>query len=195
MQSIPPPGDPHSPRLRCAHCGLTAVAGDAAWAQFTATSHAGSSESAERAGHLVGMEVCRHCLRDSLRSALGMVPPPAPGRAPRPAPPMPEHDSPGQRVGRAMRSMERTNAFIRASERRLARWQEADRVADRLAARADNPEDDSAGQNGGSSALSSAGAAASLGATRGAPDASASSGQATPSVGSSQRSERSQSRA
>jgi len=201
MQSIPPPGDPHSPRLRCAHCGLSAVIGDVAWSQFTAVSHSGSTEAAERNGHAVGMELCRRCLRSSLRNALGM-PPSGPA----------EVDGQGtaqlhgfggetQRMGRALRSMERTNAFIRASERRLARWREEDRQeqAGWLPGPTPAPSPGSPGgaapQNGGSSAASSAGAAASLGATRGAPAANADNGQTTASVGSSQRSERSQSRA
>lgn len=188
MQSIPPPGDPHSPRLRCARCGFSAVDSEAGWAQLTAVSHAGPTEALERAGHAVGMDVCRNCLRDSLRSALGLPPRGTTARRPSPAPEAPPRaDTAGERVHRAMRSMERTDAFIRASERRLARWRGEDGLS---------PSSDPQGaQSGGSSAASSEGAAASLGATRGEAPANCANGQATASAGSSQRSERSQSRA
>lgn len=199
MQSIPPPGDPHSPRLRCAHCGLSAVVGDVAWSQFTSVSHSGATEAVERAGHAVGMELCRRCLRSSLRSALGMPPAGKAATGGREA----AAQSPGfggetQRMGRAMRSMERTNAFIRASERRLARWREEDRQEQAGSTPRPTPAPSPGGaasQNGGSSADTSEGAAASLGATRGTPAANADNGQATANVGSSQRRERSQSRA
>lgn len=90
---------------------------------------------------------------------------------------------------RAVRSMERTEAFIRASERRLDGWRREDRDASPEGGR-------QAGQVAdGNSAAASNGADWSLGATRGELEAEAQDGQAIDKAGSSQRTARSQSRA
>lgn len=103
-------------------------------------------------------------------------------------PQTPEHG----RAQRAVRSMERTEAFIRASERRLDGWRREDREASPEGGR-------NAGQVAdGNSAAASNGADWSLGATRGELEADASAaqdGQAMDKAGSSQRTARSQSRA
>lgn len=262
MQSIPPPCPQGPQRLSCARCGISAVAGDAAWQRLTSTSHSGTTVAEERLGHAVGMDLCRDCLRATLRGMLGMGAQLVPsigggGRM----------NADGSRHGhcpdlrsdvgfehraaearqlergraqRAVRSMERTDAFVRASQRRLQAWRRADADADaegRSANDADGADarlqadgsdaphaseaadhrpagvagrDAADGQARGRSASASRGAAASLGASNGhanttagwpdaasagAPGTTSDSGHAMPSAGSSQRNERSQSRA
>ena len=264
MQSIPPPGPHGSQRLSCARCGITAVAGDAAWQRLTSTSHSGTTVAEERLGHAVGMDLCRDCLRATLRGMLGMraqVLPSFGGGGRLDADGSRQDCRPDRRAGqgveqraaeahqqdrgraqRAVRSMERTDAFVRASQRRLQAWRRADadgeregesgsaNDADGADARlqvdgSDAPHaseaadhrpagvagrDAAVGQARGRSASASRGAAASLGASNGhantsavwpdgtaagAPGTTSDSGHAMPSAGSSQRNERSQSRA
>lgn len=219
MQSIHSPDDAAPQRLRCARCGLTAVAGQQAWGALTSVSHSGGTDAQERAGHAVGLDLCRRCVRATLREALGM------GREvfaradtdPQALPAAAQ----AQRTHRALRSMDRTEAYIRASQRRLDGWRRADAAA-WAGDEGVKPEDvavgsavasELAGQptamlanqapanGGGSSASASNGAAASFGATTGmagpAEDTadSAANGQSIDNEGSSQRIARSQSRA
>ncbi len=190
MLNIPPPGQPGAPRLRCTCCGVTAEAGEPGWRSLISTSHSGRTTAEESAGHTVGLDLCRACLRQQLRGMLGL---PANAAEEQRAKSLavPQTGEQG-RAQRAVRSMERTEAFIRASERRLDGWRRDDHDAGHEAAR-------SAGQVAdGNSAAASNGADWSLGATKGELDAAASTaqdGQAMDKAGSSQRTARSQSRA
>jgi hypothetical protein len=189
MLTIPPPGQPGAPRLRCTCCGITAEAGEPGWRSLISTSHSGRTTAEESAGHTVGLDLCRACLRARLRGVLGMPDEDRVQQRPQTAPPLPQGER--GRAERAVRSMERTEAFIRASERRLDGWRREDSAA--VESRAPVP-----GQVAdGNSAAASNGADWSLGATSGeraASDAEA-QGQAMDKAGSSQRSARSQSRA
>jgi len=188
MLNIPPPGQPGAPRLRCNSCGITAEAGQPGWRSLISTSHSGRTAAEESAGHTVGLDLCRACLRQQLRGMLGLPDLPAEQQRMR-ARALPQTQEQG-RAQRAVRSMERTEAFIRASERRLDGWRREDQGAGQEAGR-------NAGQVAdGNSAAASNGADWSLGATSGAAEASAhQAGQAMDSAGSSQRTARSQSRA
>jgi hypothetical protein len=205
MQSIHSPDDAAPQRLRCARCGLTAVAGERAWGALTSVSHSGGTAAQEKAGHAVGLDLCRRCVRATLREALGMA---------REVPAEPDTDpqalpasAQAERTHRALRSMDRTDAYIRASQRRLDGWRRADAAAwageGVMARDRDGPAASrlQPAANGGSSASASNAALASFGATTGvagaaaeAPD-SAANGQSIDSEGSSQRIARSQSRA
>lgn len=189
MLNIPPPGQPGAPRLRCNCCGVSAEAGDAGWRSLISTSHSGRTTAEESAGHTVGLDLCRACLRQQLRGMLGL-PVNAAEQQRVHARAVPETPERG-RAQRAVRSMERTEAFIRASERRLDGWRQADQNGSQDARSAGQVAD-------GNSAAASNGADWSLGATRGELEASPPSsqeGQAMDKAGSSQRTARSQSRA
>jgi hypothetical protein len=71
---------PATVRLVCCRCGLAANPGSAGWQALTAVSHAGPTSAAERAGHEVALDLCRRCMRESLRVVLGLRPlaPPPP---------------------------------------------------------------------------------------------------------------------
>jgi hypothetical protein len=61
-------------RLVCSRCGLAADPGAPEWRALTAVSHAGPNVAAERAGHEVALDLCRGCMRETLRAALGIRP-------------------------------------------------------------------------------------------------------------------------
>jgi hypothetical protein len=170
---------------------VTAEAGEPGWRSLISTSHSGRTTAEESAGHTVGLDLCRACLRLRLRGVLGL-PEEATTRK-QPAVASAPATAEMGRAQRAVRSMERTEAFIRASERRLDGWRR---------------EDDGASQDGerqagqvadGNSAAASNGADWSFGATRSeleaSPPSTAQDGQAMDNAGSSQRTARSQSRA
>ncbi len=118
MKSTLHPAGPPLARLVCTRCGLVAQPGTTGWRALTAVSHAGPTLAAERAGHEVALDLCRRCLRDVLRSVLG-----APGDSD-PSVQAGSHAN-GPQVG-ALRSMNDAEAFIRASNARLAAWRRAD---------------------------------------------------------------------
>ena len=98
-------------RLVCGRCG-TSVFADADTAhELTSTSHAGRTVAQERAGHRVTMDLCRHCLRDALRQCLcaGLEEAQA----------MQQRCRDATAARQAMRSLEDTEAFVRASNARL----------------------------------------------------------------------------
>jgi hypothetical protein len=72
MKSTQQSALPSTGRLVCCRCGLASDPGGADWAALTAVSHSGSSVAAERAGHEVALDVCRHCMRETLRAVLGI---------------------------------------------------------------------------------------------------------------------------
>jgi hypothetical protein len=76
---------PATARLVCSRCGLVAEPGGADWPALTAVSHSGPTAAAERAGHEVALDLCRRCMRETLRAVLGLrpatPPPPAAGSA------------------------------------------------------------------------------------------------------------------
>jgi hypothetical protein len=76
---------PATGRLVCCRCGLAADPGGADWHALTAVSHSGPTAAAERAGHEVALDLCRRCMRETLRAVLGLrpatPPPPAEGVA------------------------------------------------------------------------------------------------------------------
>lgn len=188
MLNIPPPGQPGAPRLRCNCCGVTAEAGGPGWRSLISTSHSGRTTAEESVGHTVGLDLCRDCLRQQLRGMLGL-PESAAEQLRTDALAPPQTDEHG-RARRAVRSMERTEAFIRASQRRLDTWRREDQGAGQDGARNTGQVAD------GNSAAASNGADWSLGATSGAAEAAShQAGQAMDSAGSSQRTARSQSRA
>ncbi len=97
---------------------MVAEAGTLGWRALTAVSHAGPTLAAELAGHEVALDLCRPCLRNVLRSALGM-----------------EHRGgshgaqvPGMSADarQALRSISATEAYIRASNARLEAWRNAE---------------------------------------------------------------------
>jgi hypothetical protein len=98
-------------RLVCERCGTSVFADADTGHELTSTSHAGRTKAQERAGHQVAMDVCRHCLREALRRCLGAGPEEAQARQQR------CHDAKAAR--QAMRSLEDTEAFVRASNARL----------------------------------------------------------------------------
>jgi hypothetical protein len=88
MKSMHPIAIPGTVRLVCRRCGLTADPGGAGRHVLTAVSHSGRSVASERAGHEVALDLCRSCMRETLRSALGASPPHA-GAPTAPASPRP----------------------------------------------------------------------------------------------------------
>lgn len=69
---------PSTGRLVCCRCGLAADPGSADWHALTAVSHSGPNFAAERAGHEVALDLCRRCMRETLRGVLGIRPPASP---------------------------------------------------------------------------------------------------------------------
>lgn len=74
MKSMQQTALPVTGRLVCRRCGLSADAGGAERHLLTAVSHSGSSCASERAGHEVALDLCRNCMRETLRAALGVAP-------------------------------------------------------------------------------------------------------------------------
>lgn len=72
MKSTQQSALPSTGRLVCGRCGLAADPGGAKWPALTAVSHSGPNVAAERAGHEVALDVCRHCTRETLRDVLGI---------------------------------------------------------------------------------------------------------------------------
>ena len=110
-------GQAHT-RLVCVRCGTSVFADADAGHELTSTSHAGRTAAQERAGHQVAMDLCRHCLRAALRRYFGGSADDAGDEAQR------SLDAADNR--RAMRSLEDTEAFVRASNARLDAWRAAD---------------------------------------------------------------------
>lgn len=63
---------PHVASLVCSRCGMVALPGTLGWRALTAVSHAGPTLTSELAGHEVALDLCRHCLRNTLKAALGI---------------------------------------------------------------------------------------------------------------------------
>jgi hypothetical protein len=51
---------------------MVALPGTLGWRALTAVSHAGPTLTTELAGHEVALDLCRHCLRNALKAALGI---------------------------------------------------------------------------------------------------------------------------
>lgn len=97
---------------------MTAEAGSLGWRALTAVSHSGDTVAAELAGHEVALDLCRSCLRNVLKAALGMET---------------RHSASGPRAAgmsaeaqAALRSLSATEAYISASNARLAAWRSAE---------------------------------------------------------------------
>jgi hypothetical protein len=107
---------PSTGRLVCCRCGLAADPGSADWSALTAVSHSGTNVAAERAGHEVALDLCRRCMRDTLRAVLGIrQQAPTSNSAvasPAPAANAPHHDT--------ICSLAEAEAFIHACAARLA---------------------------------------------------------------------------
>jgi hypothetical protein len=105
--------------LVCSHCGMVALSGTLGWRALTAVSHAGPTLTSELAGHEVALDLCRQCLRDVLKTALGIAG--APGDSTGAPPP---DDTAGP-----LRWVSDADALISASKARLEAWRSAE-VAD-----------------------------------------------------------------
>jgi len=115
-------------RLVCTYCGLVAQPGSLGWRSLTAVSHAGPTVAAERAGHEVALDLCRGCMRDVLKAALGIrqADPAVAAFASAASQRIEEPRVPVE----AIRSMADAEAFIRASNARLEAWRRAEPGAD-----------------------------------------------------------------
>jgi hypothetical protein len=109
-------------RLVCSHCGLMAEPGTLGWRALTAVSHSGQTLAAELAGHEVALDLCRHCLRDMLKSALGI-------EATANVDDTFGVTDPGD-VRDALRWLSDADALIRASDARLAAWRRTEGLDD-----------------------------------------------------------------
>jgi hypothetical protein len=110
-------------RLVCTCCGLVAQAGTLGWRALTAVSHAGPTLADELAGHEVALDLCRPCLRSVLKSALGIEP--RNGLAGIRGSVIPSDEAKA-----ALSSLGATEAYIIASNARLAAWRSAEGMDD-----------------------------------------------------------------
>ena len=111
---------PHVASLVCSHCGMVALPGTLGWRALTAVSHAGPTLTSELAGHEVALDLCRHCLRDALKAALGIG-----ADCADPAAACLAADTPDP-----LRWVSDADDFIRASNARLEAWRRAEFAED-----------------------------------------------------------------
>jgi hypothetical protein len=115
MKSTQQSALPSTGRLVCCRCGLASEPGGADWPALTAVSHAGPNVAAERAGHEVALDLCRHCMRETLRSVLG-IQRKGPAKAATVASRAPAASAPRQAT---VCSLAEAEAFINACSERL----------------------------------------------------------------------------
>jgi hypothetical protein len=115
MKSTQQSALPSTGRLVCRRCGLASDPGGADWPALTAVSHAGPNVAVERAGHEVALDLCRHCMRETLRAVLG-IGRKAPSRAASVPPRMPVNTTTRQAT---VCSLAEAEAFINACSQRL----------------------------------------------------------------------------
>jgi hypothetical protein len=115
MKSTQQSALPSTGRLVCCRCGLASDPGGADWRALTAVSHAGPNVAAERAGHEVALDLCRHCMRETLRAVLG-IGRKAPSKAAAVAPRTPATSATRQAT---VCSLAEAEAFISACSERL----------------------------------------------------------------------------
>lgn len=116
-------------QLVCTRCGLLAQPGTEGWRALTAVSHAGPSTSAERAGHEVALDLCRACMREVLKAALGIRRPPDSQAMVVDASMLATHPAVPVVVPTvaAISTLAEAEAFIRASNERLDAWRRAEK--------------------------------------------------------------------
>jgi len=107
---------PHVASLVCSHCGMVALPGTLGWRALTAVSHAGPTLTSELAGHEVALDLCRHCVRDVLKAALGIG-------GDDELPQVADHAA---EVADPLRWISEADALIRASNARIEAWRNAE---------------------------------------------------------------------